>query len=326
MDSHPPAPQGGDAEPIAPRPPEAAPDTAPQRPLDLLGTAAVGFGMGTADLVPGFSGGTVALITGIYPRLIANVRQGARTLSLLLRGQLRAAGTAFAAIEWGFVVSLLLGILAAIFSLATLLRGLLHHHPVPMSALFLGLIAGATVLAWQELRRPSGTHLLVVLGVGALTFVVLGLRSGPVADPTLAHFLVAGMIGVCAMILPGISGSFLLLMLGMYTNVIDAVSERDLGVIAVVGTGCVAGLASFATLLNWLLQRWHDLVLAALVGLMVGSVRVLWPWPSGVDGVGDTRLGAPVATEVPTALALGLTALVIVLVVGMLGKRVAERT
>ncbi|HSK25256.1 MAG TPA: DUF368 domain-containing protein [Egicoccus sp.] len=316
-----------DDAPVVPRPPEAGPATAPRRPLDLLGTAAVGVGMGTADLVPGFSGGTVALITGIYPRLIANVRQGARSLSLLVRGQARAALAALAAIEWGFVASLLLGILGAVFALATLMSHLLETRPVQMEAVFLGLIVGATVLAWRELRRPAPIHALVVLAVGALFFVLLGWRSGAVTDPSLAVFLVAGMVAICAMILPGISGSFLLLMLGMYTAVIDAVSDRDLVVIAVFGIGTVVGLAAFSTLLNWLLTHYHDLVLASMIGLMVGSVRVLWPWPPDPkEGVGDVRLHAPVADEWPVALGLAVGACLAVLAVGAVAKRIADRT
>lgn len=316
-----------DDAPVVPRPPEAGPGTAPRRPLDLLGTAATGAAMGTADLVPGFSGGTVALITGIYPRLIANVRQGARSLSLLVRGQARGALAALRAIEWSFVVSLLAGILGAVFALATLMSHLLETRPVQMEAVFLGLIVGATVLAWQELRRPAPVHALVVLAVGALFFVVLGWRTGPVSDPSPAVYLVAGMVAICAMILPGISGSFLLLMLGMYANVIDAVSDRDLVVIAVFGLGCVAGLAAFSTLLNWALTRFHDYVLAAMIGLMVGSARVLWPWPPDPEaGVGDVRLHAPVADEWPVALGLAVVACLAVLAIGAIAKRVAART
>lgn len=316
-----------DDAPVVPRPPEAGPATAPRKPLDLLGTAAVGVGMGTADLVPGFSGGTVALITGIYPRLIANVRQGARSLSLLVRGQVRAAITALAAVEWSFVASLLLGLLGAVFALSTLMSHLLETRPVQMEAVFLGLIVGASVLAWQELRRPAPIHAVVALAIGALFFVLLGWRTGAVTDPSLTVYLVAGMVAICAMILPGISGSFILLMLGMYANVIDAVSDRDLAVIAVFGLGCVAGLAVFSTLLNWLLTNFHDLVLAGMIGLMVGSVRVLWPWPPDPkEGVGDVRLHAPVAEELPVALGLAIAACLVILAVGAVAKRIAQRT
>jgi putative membrane protein len=312
-------------QPVAARPVEASAATAPRGPLAMTATFAVGVAMGTADIVPGFSGGTVALVTGIYERLIANVRQGARTLSLAMRGRFRAAWTAFAAIEWLFIVPLLLGILGAIAVLASALSGLLRDEPVVMSALFLGLIVGAAVLAVRELRRPAPVHGVVGAIAAMVTFAGLGLSAGAVTDPPLLAFFAAAAVAICAMILPGVSGSFLLLLLGMYTAVIDAVEGREFANLAVFAAGAVVGLASFSTLLNWALRRFHDLVLAALIGLMVGSVRVLWPWPPGPEGVGGTELGAPVATEVPGALAAGLGALTLVLLLGAAGRRAAAR-
>ncbi len=126
------------------------------------------------------------------------------------------------------------------------------------------------------------------------------------------------------MILPGISGSFILLLLGLYDAVIGAVSGRDLAVVAVVGVGAVLGLALFSTLLHWLLANHHAVVLASLIGLMAGSLRVLWPWPSGVDGVGDTRLGAPGEQVLPT-IGLAVVGFVVVIVIARLGDRFTRR-
>jgi putative membrane protein len=309
--------------PIAPRPVEATPATAPRGPLALAGTFAVGLAMGTAEIVPGFSGGTVALVTGIFERLIANVRQGARTLSLAARGRLRDALAALLAIEWSFVLTLLLGMATAIALLVSALSRLLRDEPIVMSALFLGLVLGASVLAVRELRRPAPQHGALILAAAVVTFLALGVSPGTAADPPLVAFLAAAAIAICAWILPGVSGSFLLLLLGMYLPVIDALEGRDLVTIGVFAVGAVLGLASFSTLLNWLLRRWHDLVLAVLIGLMVGSVRVLWPWPPGPDGVGGTELQAPVAAEVPAALAAGVGAAAAVLLLGALGAKAA---
>jgi putative membrane protein len=312
-------------EPVAARPVEASPAAAPRGPVALAGTFAVGLAMGTAEIVPGFSGGTVALVTGIYERLIANVRQGARTLSLGLRGRFREAVAAFLAIEWSFVLTLLLGMLVAVVSLVSALSRLLRDEPTVMSATFLGLVLGASVLAVRELRAPAAVHGLVGLVAAVVTFFALGVSPGTAVDPPMVAYLAAAAVAICAWILPGVSGSFLLLLLGMYLPVIDAVDTRDVPVLAVFAAGAVLGLASFSTLLNWALRRSHDLVLAALIGLMVGSVRVLWPWPPGPDGVGGTELGAPVAGEIAGALAAGVGAMVVVLLLGAAGHRAASR-
>jgi putative membrane protein len=310
---------------VAPRPVEADPRATPVLPLDLAGTYAVGFAMGTADTVPGFSGGTVALVAGIYERLIANVRQGARAASLLLRGQLRASLRALGVVEWGFVVALVSGVLSAIVLLAAVLERQLQAHPVRMSAIFLGLVIGATLVASRELRAPAPKHVAIGLVVAAVTFVALGFRAADTADPTLGFVFVAGAIAICAMILPGVSGSFLLLLLGVYEYVIGAVSARDLVVLGVFGVGCVVGLASFSTLLNWALREHHDVVLAGLLGLMAGSARVLWPWPSAT-GVGDPQLGAPVAGEVAFVAALVVGSALVVAAFALVARRVASST
>lgn len=316
----PPDPDGtrpGPVDEVVSRPAEAL--RRPSAVVAPLVTFGVGFGMGTADLVPGFSGGTVALVSGIYQRLVANVRQGAHALSLAARGRPRAAFGAVGRIEWGFVGALLAGILTAVLTLAQLLESRLEAAPIAMSALFLGLVLGATVVARAELRAPSGRHLAIAVGVAAVTFVGLGFGAGSLNDPGLPVLFVAGAVAICAMILPGVSGSFLLLLLGVYTPVLAAVADRDLLTLAVFGAGCVVGLASFSTLLHWLLRHHHDVVLAALLGLLVGSARVLWPWPS-TGGVGDATLGAPTGdVAIPVALAVGGALAVVVL--GGLARR-----
>jgi putative membrane protein len=314
-----------DDETVVPRPPEASRRATPFLPLDVAGTYVVGFAMGTADTVPGFSGGTVALVAGIYERLIANVRQGARAASLLVRGQLRAAVRALGVVEWVFVVALLSGIGSAIVLLASFLERQLDQAPVRMSAIFLGLVIGATVVAVRELRQPSARHALIGAVVAVVTFVALGARPVAAGAPSLPFLLVAGAIAICAMILPGISGSFLLLLLGVYEYVIGAVSARDLAVLGVFAAGCVLGLASFSTLLNWALRHHHDAVLAALLGLMAGSARVLWPWPSAT-GVGDPTLGAPVTADVPVVAALVVGAIAAVVAFAAVARRIADAT
>jgi putative membrane protein len=291
-------------------------DLAPApRPLHVLLT---GVTMGAADVVPGFSGGTVALVAGIYPRLIANIRASAHVVSLTLRLRLRALPDALRALDWGFLLVLLAGLVGAAFTLASVLERLLETEPVTMSAVFLGLVLGAAAVARHQFRGSVTKRLLlIVLVSAAVTAPLLGLRPAALDDPALLVLAAAAAIAVCATILPGVSGAFLLLLLGVYEPIIAAIAARDLVVIGVFLGGAVTGVLSFSTLLDWLLRRAHDVVLAALIGLMIGSARVLWPWPSGT-GVGDPTLGAPtgpilvpaVAALVAFALVLGADALV----------------
>jgi len=275
--------------------------------------------MGAADIVPGVSGGTVALVVGIYERLITNVRAGAAVVGAVVRGRLAEVPARLREIEWLWIGALLVGIGAAILTLAHAIEVLLEEQPVRMAALFFGLIVGSVFLAWRLVSRRTTGRVLVAAGSAAAAFVVLGFRSGPVADPGPGLFLAAGAVAICAMILPGVSGSFLLLMLGMYDNVLGAVNDRDLVVLAAFGLGCVIGLAAFSTLLHWLLAHHHDTVMAALVGLMIGSLRVLWPWPDGTD---TTAMGRPADDVVVPVLLIGV-GIVVVLGVVELAERSA---
>ena len=265
--------------------------------------------MGSADVVPGVSGGTVALVLGIYEKLITNVRGGAGALGALVRGRWATALLRLARLDWIWLLSLLAGIGAAVVILAHTIETLLEEQPVRTAALFFGLIVGSVFLAWRLVRTRDLQRVAVAVVAAVCAFVVLGYSSGPVDDPTWWMFLAAGAVAICAMILPGVSGSFLLLMLGMYDSVLGLVTDRDLGLLAVFMVGCVAGLALFSTALHWALARHHDTVLAAMIGLMVGSLRVLWPWPDGTD---STSLAAPSGDVlVPVLIAVAAAAVVL---------------
>jgi len=287
------------------------------RPLHVLVT---GVAMGAADVVPGFSGGTVALVAGVYPRLVANIRASAHVVSLVLRLRLRALPAALRALDWGFLLVLLAGLVGAAFTLASVLERLLETEPVTMSAVFLGLVLGAAAVARHQFRGSVTKRLLlIVLVSAAITAPMLGLRPAALDDPALLVLAAAAAIAVCATILPGVSGAFLLLLLGVYEPIIAAIAARDLVVIGAFLGGAVTGILSFSTLLDWLLRRAHDVVLAVLIGLMVGSARVLWPWPSGT-GVGDPTLGAPTGPVLVPAVA-GLVAFALVLGADALVRR-----
>ena len=272
--------------------------------------------MGSADIVPGVSGGTVALVLGIYLRLVASIRAGSSAIGYVLRGDLRTARARLGEIEWGFLIALLSGILIAIAALAHVIETLLEDHPIPMAGLFLGLVVGSLVVAWRLVDHWDARRVAIGVAAAAVTFVLLGLQESTSTDAAdnasgyslLAYFL-AGAIAICAMILPGVSGSFLLVMLGMYGSVLGAVNDRDLVVLAVFAAGCVVGLGLFSQLLHWALGTHYRVVMAILVGLMVGSTRVLWPWPGGVDSTALEAPSGPVL--VPLALALGGFAVVV---------------
>ena len=290
---------------------------APQPSADAPGalrTLLTGAAMGAADLVPGFSGGTVALVAGVYPRLVANIRGTAHVLSLALRFRFRGIPEAVRSLDLAFMGLLLGSIIGAALLLASTLDGLLETQPVVMSAVFLGLVLGAAVVARHQLRRPADARTVALVVASALvTAVALGARPAALADPGPVVLALTVAVAVCAMILPGVSGSFLLLVLGTYEPIIAGVSDRDLVVIGLVGLGAVSGLLAFSTLLNWLLARAHDVVLALLIGLMVGSARVLWPWPSAA-GVGDPTVAAPDGDVLAAAVAAAVALVAVVLV------------
>ena len=275
-----------------------------------------GFLMGSADVVPGVSGGTVALVLGIYERLVASIHAGSAALGYGLRLRFADARRRLGDVEWSLLVPLLIGIGIAVLSLAALIDRLLEEQPQNTAALFFGLVLGSIVVAWQLVKRWDATRILSGLASAAVAFLLLGLRGDLVIDPGLGLFLGAGAIAIVAMILPGISGSFILLMLGMYQAVLDAVNDRDLVVVGVFLIGAVTGLAAFSTLLHRLLRDHHETVIAALIGLMLGSLRVLWPWP---DGTETAALSRPVDWGIPALLAFA--GLAVVLLIGWLASR-----
>lgn len=281
--------------------------------------------MGAADIVPGVSGGTVALVLGIYDELVANVRRGAHGLKQLLTGDVSGFVTTLKQIEWVWVLSLLAGILLAVAALSSVLERLLEEQPIRMSALFFGLVAGSVYVASRMLERIDATAIGIGLAVAVGFFLLLGLRTDTGAEDEVAEeatrspliFFVVGAIAICAMILPGISGSFLLVMMGMYSEVLGAVNDRDLVSVLVFVAGAVTGLALFSTVLSWMLEHYHNWVLAAMIGLMVGSLRVLWPWPGGTE---TTTLSAP-AGDVGVPILLAFVGVVVVVVIDVVSRR-----
>ncbi|TVS18836.1 MAG: DUF368 domain-containing protein [Gammaproteobacteria bacterium] len=254
-----------------------APDET-RRPRTLRGWLGLwlrGAAMGVAELVPGVSGGTIAFITGIYQELVGTIRAyDQRWLRLLLSGRWRAAWERGNA---GFVLILLFGMMSSLVLLAALVQWLFVHHEIYLWAFFFGLITASVVYVAGVVTPWDGARLS--LGVfGLVTGTVLSQLGGITPGEGSLVTLAAGAIAICAWILPGISGSFMLLMLGQYQRVVRAIAELDVAFLAVFACGCALGLLAFSRLLSWLLRRFYAGTLALLCGVMAGSLQRLWPW------------------------------------------------
>jgi putative membrane protein len=249
-------------------------------PGDYLRLVVKGLAMGAADVVPGVSGGTVAFITGIYSELLGTL-SGFR-LGLLKTLRTDGIAAAWRAANLNFLVALLTGIAIAILSLANLLTYLLVHHEPLVWGFFFGLVGASVVAVGRDVKR---WHLPTILAFAIGAAIALWVTSlPPMAALNFPGFLfVAGMIAICAMILPGISGSFLLLILGAYHDVLNAVKTLDVKSIVVFGAGCVTGILGFSRLLNWMYNKHTDLTVSLLTGFMLGSLQKLWPWQQKVE-------------------------------------------
>ncbi len=250
--------------------------------LSSAGIFLRGLLMGAADIVPGVSGGTVAFITGIYDQLLDSLR--AVDLEFLAKlSRLDIAG-AWQHINGRFLLALLLGIATSIFSLAQLVSWVLEHHPVPLWAFFFGLILASALVLLREVDNWSVPKVLCLLSAGAVA-VFIALSPVISLEMGLAGVFLAGFLAVCAMILPGISGSSILVLLGMYSTTLVALKSLDLVFILVfvIGAGC--GLLCFSRLLHWLLQRFHQGTMAVLTGFLFGSLLVVWPWKRVLEWV-----------------------------------------
>ena len=252
----------------------------PPQKNSLLRYFLTGFAMGSADIVPGVSGGTIAFIAGIYEKLIESIKTvSGKALKKLLKGDIPGS---IQAVPWGFLLPLGIGILTAIFSFARFLEFALTDYPVLVWSFFFGLIVASIFLVRGKIQAWSG-QLYGVLAVATLVaYLIVG--AVPVETPaTLFAFFLSGAIAITAMILPGISGSFLLLIMGKYQQILSAVTEFDMITLGTVATGAVIGLALFSRVLSWLFRNYHDMMIAALTGLMIGSLRKVWPWKETLE-------------------------------------------
>ena len=270
-----------DSGQTAAAPPPPDPAAVPESRDGVLLSALKGFCMGSADIVPGVSGGTMALILGIYERLLRAIRSfDGEWLSLLLRLRLREA---LARNDLGFLLPLATGIFGAIlfFTRVVPLPRLIVEHPEPVYGLFFGLILASVIILMGEVERYGPREVLVAAAGVAAGFTIVNLV--PMETPT-AHWFIflCGFIAISAMLLPGISGSFILLILGKYAYIIDALGHFELKVIAAFAVGMLSGLIVFSRAIVWLLARYHQATLLAIKGILIGSLWIIWPFQERV--------------------------------------------
>jgi putative membrane protein len=231
--------------------------------------------MGAADVVPGVSGGTIAFISGIYEELIQTINN---IRPSLLKVWINEGFKAFwKELNGGFLLALISGIAISVISLARGISWLLTHQPILVWSFFFGLVLASVIYVAKSVSKwDLGILFMTLLGV----VLAYGIVSLPISqrDPGMPYLFLSGAMAICAMILPGISGAFILVLLGSYQSVLDAVHQRDMEVILVVGAGAIIGLLSFARLLKWMFSRYKNGTLALLSGFIIGSLPKIWPW------------------------------------------------
>jgi putative membrane protein len=288
---------------------------------DYLRLFLTGFTMGAADIVPGVSGGTIAFIFGVYEELINSIKLvSGEVPRLVLKGKFKEA---WQTIPFNFLVPMVLGIATAVLSLTNILSHLLTTQPVLVWSFFFGLVLASVFLVSKRIVTWDLRDIAFMLVFTVVAYQIVG--AVPVETPeSPIAFVLAGAVAISAMILPGISGSFLLLIMGKYEQIIMAIKTLDLITIGFVGIGAVLGLALFSRLLSYLFNKYHDIMIASLTGFMIGSLRKIWPWKETITSrINSHGLEVPVVEQniLPASLdqhvfyAVGLCVLAIIVIV-----------
>ena len=243
--------------------------------MDYVFITLKGVAMGAADVVPGVSGGTIAFISGIYEELIASINNiSPKLLNTLRKDGLKAA---WHQLNGNFLLALFSGIFISLFSLAKFLSWLLENEPILLWSFFFGLVTASIFLVGKEIKKWNLISITVLLLGAGVAYFITTLPPNENVD-SLPFLFLSGALAVCAMILPGISGAFILVLLGSYKTILDAVHERDIKMVSTVAIGAVFGLLSFARLLKWMFKNYKNTTLALLTGFILGSLNKIWPW------------------------------------------------
>lgn len=313
--------------PQSPRPSESS--AADNQPKSLAATYIKGMAMGAADIVPGVSGGTIALIAGIYERLINALGSIGPSLWQVFRaeGGLRGLLAVWRQVDATFLLFLLLGIASSFATLAGMIKHLLDNQPLLIWSFFFGLVVATVFLLLTEIKRWNIGRMLLFL-VGIISAVVISSLPPMTTTPSLPYLFFAGAVAICAMILPGVSGSFILLLLGAYDAVLEAVDTMNLSILLTVIAGMATGLLLFTRALKWLLAHYYQATLALLTGFIAGSLVKVWPWK--VDALGTLDSDAiynvmpwqyPAGAQWATTIGLMLLGAVLVSLLSWWGNR-----
>ena len=281
--------------------------------------------MGCSDVIPGVSGGTMAFILGIYEELIDAIKSfNLKSLKLLTALKIRSF---LDSVSWQILLAVAIGILTAIFSLAGILSWLLQNKPVLIWSFFFGLILASVISVSRRVEAWGGATWVCLLGGIIGTYFLVGLV--PVSTPNDLWFLfLCGSCAICATMLPGISGAFVLVLLGKYQYVLEAVNQRDFIVLLVVAAGAGLGMVFFSRFLSWLLKNHHDLMVAVLTGLMLGSLRKVWPWKETLESFVDSHgkiVPTVQANILPGQWNSEVTAALVLMVVGFAAVLLLDR-
>lgn len=243
---------------------------------DYIVVGLKGMAMGAADVVPGVSGGTIAFISGIYEELLGSISN--INLSLLKTLKQEGIKAAWKQLNGNFLASLFVGIFISIISLAKAIKWMLENEPILLWSFFFGLVLASIIYIAKQITKWNFIAALVLIIGAFLAYYITTLNPMVSESSSSLYIFFAGAIAICAMILPGISGSFILVLLGAYKPVLDAVNERDIKTILVFMAGAVIGLLSFSKVLKWLFANYKNATLAGLTGFIIGSLNKIWPW------------------------------------------------
>jgi putative membrane protein len=249
------------------------------KPSLFAGNALRGMLIGTAEVIPGVSGGTVALIVGVFDHIINGISHLVRAVGFLLSGKTAEAGKQFREIRFAILLPILFGMVLAILTTASILEPLLVAEPEIVRAAFAGMLLASLYVPIRLVGRGFRPIHVAILILGAIAaFWLTSLPNAGLDNPVAWQIVLFAGLAVCALVLPGVSGSFFLLAVGMYGPTIAAVNNRDLGYLGLFVIGAIIGLLSFAMVMKWFLDNYRALTLSLMIGLMIGSLRALWPW------------------------------------------------